>query len=408
MKKIRYLIFIIGLPAIFFTCSYQIINQSYSFYEKKNYLKAASVIDDKNITGVNQILFLLLKGSLLQYSKEYEKSNEYYLKAAKEWDNQIDISITDSSKSILINDYFQKYWGEYHEKIYSHLFSGLNFMMLNNIEASLVEIKKAFKINNDNSLNSKFLNFMYALSSDILQEKNDAVIEYNELLNNNFNDEFVIKRLYYNSLLLGNYDTVHQLKEKYSELLANKNSEEKYLILFLFSGRGPRKAETFIIIDNVKVSIPKYTSFKNQVSKANIILSNDTGFNITKSTEILDNVNNIAVDSLDKRLKSMLAKEAFRSYLKHQMMKKVENENKNNLLSNLFSLAITATEMADLRCWSTLPAYISVAAFAIPTSVTDSMNVDVTYLDENNVMSARQTVSDINLKNKFNFLFLVY
>jgi len=396
--------FILIFLSFLISCSFSIIDSSFNLYRQKKYQLAADAISDKKIKGNNEILLLLHKANLLQYSAKYEESNKYYLLANKKFDELIDIEIIDNIKSSVLNDYFKKYNGEYFERIYSNLFCALNFLLLNKYDEALVEIKRAKKKIEKYEIDSNLYHFLYALTSDLTNEPNDAIIEYKKLLDKNIIDNFIIERIIYNANLIGDKETIEEIKEKYNNFI-NKNQAGKYLILFLFNGIGPIKTENFVIIDNVKVSIPLYKENYNLIKQAEISILKDDEILKTKKEEKLDDVYNLAKISLDKRIAKITVKEAFRSYIKNQLKKRLEEKNK--IINDLLYLAISTTEFADLRCWATLPAYISFISFKVANNENDDYNMYIKYLTENNILIEEKKIEQIKKEKYFNIYLIV-
>ena len=396
--------FILFFFPFLISCSLSIIESSFNLYRQKNFQQAADAIPDKEIKGNNEILFLLHKANLLQYSGKYEESNKYFLLANKKFDELIDIEIIDNIKSSILNDYFKKYSGEYFERIYSNLFCALNFLMLNKYDEAFVEIKRAKNKIEKYEIESNLFHFIYALTSDLANEPNDAIIEYKKLLEKNINDSFIIERLMYNATQIGDKETIEEIKEKYNNFIDN-NKAGKYLIFFLFNGIGPIKTENFVIIDNVKVSIPVYKENYNLIKQAEISIVKDDEILKTKKEEKLDDVYKLAKISLDKRIAKITAKEALRSYLKNQIKNRLEEKNK--IINDLLYLAISATEFADLRCWSTLPAYISFISFKIDNGEINDYNILINYLTENNIYIEKKKIEQIKKDKYFNIYLIV-
>ena len=69
------------------------------------------------------------KGLILHYLGEYEKSCDILLKASNLIKYQDQISISDQSSAVLINDKVTTYKGEYCERLWVHTFLMINFLL---------------------------------------------------------------------------------------------------------------------------------------------------------------------------------------------------------------------------------------------------------------------------------------
>lgn len=335
------------------------------------------------------------------------------MKAYEEIEDKIDIRFAETASSYVINDNVKKFYGETHEKLYINLFNSLNYIMLRNFEGALVESKRAYRTNQVYGLDSSLLNFVYALSSDILGEYNSANIEYKKLYNKGIKSDFLIKRLFLNASYLGDFEYVTELKEKYDEVLNDISSDEKYLIIFLLTGRSPIKEETFIIVDNIKFSVPSYKRFNNQIKTVRIKYSFDNEHYGIKNSVLLDDINQISENVLSRRMKNIIIKESIRTYLKASFFRGTdkqtsENEESGFGFKDLLKTVMMLSQFADLRCWYSLPGYVSVVPIIISEKNIDNMDIIIETYNEKNDRIKIDKYENIDLTYKYNFLKLIY
>ena len=95
----------------------------------------------------DSILWNLEMGMLKHYNGAYEESNMYFSDAEIAIEQAFTKSVSRGIYAFLGNDNQLKYNGEPYEEFYLHTFKALNYIHLNKIDASLIEIRKwSYKI----------------------------------------------------------------------------------------------------------------------------------------------------------------------------------------------------------------------------------------------------------------------
>ena len=110
-----------------------------------NYQAAISQIEsskEKVYKEKDEVLYYLNLGILYHYADEYEKSNELLTKAEFAIEDLFTKSASKIATSILLNDNALDYSGEDYEDIYLNIFKALNYIKLNETDASFVEINR--------------------------------------------------------------------------------------------------------------------------------------------------------------------------------------------------------------------------------------------------------------------------
>ncbi|MCL2473114.1 MAG: hypothetical protein FWF26_05490 [Treponema sp.] len=131
----------------------------------------ASINDEKSTvrktvyTPKNQILFYLDRGMIAHYAGAYTDSSGDLQTAELLIEDAFTKSISQAIGSYLVNDNVKDYSGEDYEDLYINVFNSLNYYHNNNLEGSLVEIRR---------LNEK-LNFF----ADKYERAKDKVLESN-------------------------------------------------------------------------------------------------------------------------------------------------------------------------------------------------------------------------------------
>ena len=127
------------------TSTIQVQQQLVDTMQAGDYSGAVVLVDserDGAFDGKNRLLYYFERGMLLQLDHDYAESNVAFENAKRIGDELYTESITDIGASFLSNDYALDYAGENFERTLIHLFSALNYLMLREPDAALVEIRQ--------------------------------------------------------------------------------------------------------------------------------------------------------------------------------------------------------------------------------------------------------------------------
>lgn len=411
---------IIVLIATVFAC---LISSCASYYQKniifqdhfvRGEILEADVVLDKSERAVrskDRLLYLWQKGVVLQMLGSYTESNDY-LEQAYIFSEDYRKNYTHDMLALLTNPMVKPYVGEDHELVLMHYYKAINYLRMNQLDEALVECRRInIKLNllNDRYEGRKnrykhdafamnLMGIVYEASGDV----NNAFIAYR----NAYNAYDTDYQLHFG------FGTPHQLKKDllrtaylngfYKELESYENSfgmkytptslTESELIFFWQNGLGPVKGEwsiNFYIVRGeggtvtfvneglglsfpfflspddaesgglgdlkfIRVAFPRYLERKPFYRRAEI----DTN-NKKYHLETVQNVNKIAISTLEDRIlrefANSLLRLAVKQAMEHQARKKSEE------LGTLVSVVSSLTEKADTRNWQTLPYEISYA-----------------------------------------------
>lgn len=183
---------------ILFSCAKnynQEMQKSETLFYKGSYKEAARLLlPAVNKESKNQLLYLMECGMMLHSGGDYKNSNQVFQKAVKLYP-KIAISVSKQTASLFLNERSTNYRGENFEKVLIHMYSGINFLKLNQIESARVEFKRvnnllsSFKLKSgksyDHNILAKYLTAVcYEILGDMDQSFNDweyAYIEYKRI-----------------------------------------------------------------------------------------------------------------------------------------------------------------------------------------------------------------------------------
>jgi len=355
----------------------------------------------------NKLLFYLNKGTVLHLAGNYIQSNIYFRKA--------DYYVEDFNKNfgrealaLITNPKVTDYGGESFEQILIHYYGALNYLMLDDLDAAIIEAKRmlsklqritdSYKSNNKYKFDA-FAHNLAGIIYDASGDMNNAFIAYRNAYKI-YNDDYSVKfntqvpeqlkhDLLRTAFLSGFTDDVlffeKEFKIKFDKNAANYGSDA---VFFWNNGFGPVKDEwsiNFTIIpyanhpgwveianwdlgfsfpykvdnDNdrkdlldmkiIRMALPKYITRNTVYNKARLI-SDST----TVSFYLAQPVNAIAYKSLEDRQLAELSKGILRVALKQLIAYRAKKE-KQSGLALAAQLYGAISEQADTRNWQLLP-----------------------------------------------------
>ncbi len=349
----------------------------------------------------DQLVHLMEYGSALQICKEYELSNQIFLKADKLSDELDYHSATRVLGATLLNEEMIQYKGDTFEKLFINVSAALNYLQLGQLDEALVEVRrindKFKKLNLDDKkkfeLNS-FSQYMSGLIWEMDRKFDDACISYKAAyrLDSSFRGVGLdMLRGCWLAKRTQEFDLLVSEVAPSEEELKNIKQKSNHEIIFIFlQGWGPRKAPrpdsaTFPYL--VPVSS---TTQKLQVKIENLKVLSQPVYSVEKA----------AIATLNEDYASLVARRVGARVAKEVLAAQIRQNDK--ALGQLAWLVMVASEKADLRQWSMLPETIQVVRLV---STNNSDNIILTGLDRNdNLSESFEVIDSKQLKKKNIFL----
>ncbi len=409
MYRVHYLAVLLGVWTLggcaTYSSSFGVIEHDLS---ARQYDAALQGIEKQAGSKTDRVLYLLNKGMVLRMKGDFAGSNRVLEAAKAEMARLYAVSVRENTLSFIVNDATVSYVGDDYEQVLVHLYMALNYLELGQpdkarVEALQVDIK--LRELGENISDSKFTEdaFSRYLTGMIYEERgewSDALIAYRKAYDAyrkyQSNYGLAMPTLLKHDLLRlakrqGLSDELAQYKKEFGIEPPREDSrapeQEGELVFVLNNGLAPIKREkAAALIDPasgvlVRIALPYYESRSNNVVAARISVA---GKQIT--TELMEDIDAIARQSLDTRMAAITARSLARAAVKVTTQKALSRGGGNNendamvgLLGSLaMQVAAVATERADTRSWLTLPANIQLARLPLPPG---SYTIKVELLD---------------------------
>jgi hypothetical protein len=374
---------------------------------------ALKSLDKLKLTGTDQMLYYLNKGTLLHYQGNYTASNQQFESAKSLMDKLSAISLLEQTGSIMVNDTMKSYEGVPNEQLLVYAFEELNYLQSGNVDEAAVEARQ-FDIKQrliaGNNLSAKYLygafvRYLNGMTYEEVGERDSARIDYRKAVDG-YKAQSSFTGFGVPAALKADLDRLENPQTKSRPVAAGKSaglntqssdaSNNGEVVFILNDGLGPTLAENIVSVANpdpqhgtaiLSVAVPKFVQRPVPVARFEISDGSESA-----ASELVEDVNAIARKSLEDRLPAITARAVARMVAKNAMAKNIKNQSENAgsgglLLSIVTDVGAIVSERADTRSWSLLPGNFLMARLELPSGTHD---LKVAYYDHSgNVLATR-------------------
>lgn len=316
----------------------------------------------------DQLVYVLDYATALQFAGQYDESNKYFLYASELAEEKDYNSVTRVTGSMLFNEEMVQYKGDSFEKTFIHVFLALNFLQQRNFDSAMVEVRRMNEKFNKYRLDGKksfeqnpFSRYLAGLIYEATGQLDDAFIAYNETYKLAPDWSRLPDDLLRTAILSGRESEVKRLKSNYPErevkVDRSKRRSHGFLRVIYLQGWGPRKKP-----DPYEPLVPTLVPVQNHTQKAQLIVNGDT----LKSTEVAYNTSDAAIRTLMADRPALIARRIAARLAREAVARELSKNDETAAAGLVSFIVMQASERADLRQWSFLPATIQIAEVQLP------------------------------------------
>lgn len=354
-------------------------------------------------------LSLLENGRVNFLDNDWETSKKVFAQADQkitEDDDKAKIQISrgiQKAGALASNDAAIPYDVAYYEKSMLHTYQSLNYLYENNLEGALVEVRRANIVQNQ-ALNA-YENEIYEAKSDMSKagvdfdkatgsypsmsevignvkngfqnaytfylsgvlyeaagEPNSAYIDYKKALEIYPNNKYLQQDVLRLASLLGMHEDLIKFERLYGKYVASKVNNEGQVVFIYEDGLVNAKEEISLDLPIsssgdlrfFSFALPVYKNHKTRIIPLHVELDNEN----YASQEIVQ-IQSLAAKNLQDQLAPLITRQALRLVAKEQVRKQAAKNNGSfgSFVASMYNLA---SENADTRSWSTLPARVGI------------------------------------------------
>lgn len=368
----------------------------------------------------DRVMYWLNLGTLLHYAGQYDPSMQNFVQAEETIQELWTKSISSEASKFIVSESIQDYPGEDFEKILVYFYTALNRVKQGKLQDALVEARRADEFLKKIQVQYEkekekvgtlykqdaFMLWLVGLFYEIEGSWSDAFLAYQTAFRA-YNEEygkfgasapsFLKEDLIRTAQLAGRADAYDEYLAKFGgggDSLKAASEGMAEIIVIHAAGEAPYKTQTFIqgrMPDGyvMRIAIPKFVPNKHRIHTAEASVGD-----VSAKTEPMEPIARIALDNYKHRLPAITARAIARAIIKYtatQATKKaVKGSGKDSkravagaLIGLIGNVASAASEQADLRAWTMLPAEIGVTRMWVPAG---SHTVNVRYLGPSGAM----------------------
>ncbi len=387
MKKI-----IIFLFAVFVFCSCSMQN----YYVKMDNLlssgnctdAAVHITTNEGQYGQNANLLYLMDSAMVNMMcGNYKEGNTFYHEAETLGEELWTKSVSQYALSMVTNDLVIQYAGEDFERALINLFSAISYLRLEEYDEALVECRRLdsllslynTKYEKKNVYKEDaFGRYLSGIIHESVNELDDAYIDYYTALKiyRDYNGSYgtptptILKEDFLRiAKSVGRVSEARKHVSGFSQIRypKKKDLKNKGKIVFIhFNGKSPVKVEKKFVVNThvgpLSIAFPTYV-VQNATCKNTRLIVESGSERLDTGLELVEDINRIAVKSLEDRKARIWAKAIARAVAKQVAINKAADKQKDKgnkqLLKMVLNAANTlAVEKADTRTWRTLPGEI--------------------------------------------------
>ena len=314
--------------------------------------------------GDDQVVFLFEYGVARQLAGQFEESNKAFLLAEELTDIKDYHSLSRITGSFLLNEGMVQYKGEDYEKVLINAMLAINFLMLNQPESAMVEVRKLndklhryrFEAKRDYEQNP----FAFYLSALIREDQKDwdgAYIDYEKAYQLNPQLEFLKQDLIRSAHRARRMEAKKKWLEtfKVEEDNSWRDRSQGEVVLIFQQGWGPIKRP-----HPSWARIPKLYPRPSQTVAVELSIASKA----SDRSLVVSSVQDVAIKTLEDQYASLIAKRVAGVAAKAVVADQIRQ--KNQLLGDLAWIGMNLADQADLRQWSSLPQTFQIARLRVP------------------------------------------
>ena len=344
----------------------------------------------------DRVLYLMNTGILQRMSGDYDASTRT-LEGAKDQIEQLRaLSLREQALSVTVNDATKAFIGEDYERVMVNSYLALNYLEKGQLDAARVEAlqvdillrEKQQRTSKSNPYSEDaFARYLTGIVYEDEGEWSDAMIAYRKAYEG-YQKQLkafgvpVPETLEHDLIRLADRVGIADEAKRYREEFKIEQTQSQAdllergeVIFMVHAGLAPLKREKAVTAPNpatgriVRVAVPEYRARAHPFAYARLSANSESA-----RTSRVENVEAIAIKTLDSELPGITARAIARAIAKDSLAGAASASGSNNnsgaagaaILGLAVNIAGVLTERADTRSWFTLPGEIHLARLPLP------------------------------------------
>lgn len=341
--------------------------QGLEAFERRDYPAAEAIYKEgAEKEGINQLIYLFDRGTILHTAGKYEESNKDFIEADKLAEIKDYKAIATEIATIVTNDNITHYKGEEFENVLISAYLAVNFAMVGKDDEALISCKRVNRklelLRTEGKRDYALNGFAQYLSAVLLERDhnwNNAYVAYKKAYEISPGFSMLPRDLVKGALSLDWSSDLHKWKKTIPSVnddfvkASSKELKEMGGVVFIFqNGLAPEK-----VVSPVWAELPDYRVRYNKHNAANLLINGE----VKAKTEMLFDVEKAAQENLKQKYATYIAKRVAGVVAREVIGNEINRRTNNSGLGTVVKLAMMVASQPDLRSWLTLPANFQVA-----------------------------------------------
>lgn len=342
------------------------------FEQGKFDLAAAKLTELADAKDNDQLLYLMDLGMVYHTAKKYPEAIKAFLQAEKLADRKDYTSVSQEVGAVVTNDDMLFYKGEDFEKVLINVYLAMDYTLSGQWDDALVECRRVnHKLDmmraagNPKYQRNLFAKYLAASLFESQGDLNSAFVDYRMLRKWDPGAPFLGPALLRVSDRLRASQEFAQYRKEYPE-------EKDFKI-------GKDQGEVIVLVEQGKspIKVPSYAHhlvpmFQKRSYGSRYVIVRDAADPSRQSQSLpFFDIEETAINELNEKMPGIVAKKIAGIAAKQAIGAGVGAATKEKWLGTLTSLFLHASDKADLRSWTTLPASLQIARLAVPAGRRD-------------------------------------
>jgi len=378
MLSIRKTLLTVLLPVLLQACAVHQQKVNSLAEQLKHSTPEATLLSLQSISPPerDRVQYLLNTGLLKSVTGDFEGAN-LDLQSAKNILNDLQaISISENLGAAIINETLRSYDGSASERVLLHLLLSINYLMLNDLDASRVEVLQADVVMKELARENEPIgqlasaHYIAGLIYELGGEIDDAMISYRKAANimalrNMSPPPALQKSLLSLSQRLGLDEEYKKYREQFTFVVKPYAPETAEIIVIYWDGVVTAKRGSSLSVwvpalnQAVSLALPYYPPSNYAENPLILNLAGQL-----HRTETIEDIETLLREDLNDESAAIYAMTLARMVSKYEMVKNAGNQNDG--LGLFINILAMLSESADTRSWNMLPSTIQFARFSLP------------------------------------------
>lgn len=319
-------------------------------------------------------------GLLRRLTSDFVGSNKAFEVAKKKIDALYTSSLSAHAGASFTNDEMIGFQGDRFEQLFVHLYMASNYLDLHEVDSARVELLQSqVKMNEWGEPKDEipFMHYFSGVLFELMGEEDSAAVSYRKAVdaykNTNYKHGLAVPHQLKLDLLrvlanLGLWDEVKIYKQQLNlgDYKPLKQKNKSGLVVMLGNGVVPQRQQRVFqtwspeLKYNIRVAVPDYIQPPAYINSARVRIGDKT-----YDMQTVSNVDRLARSALSENIGTITARAIARAVIKKRTER--EANKKAGPLGQIATMVVNmSSEIADTRCWNTLPQEFELARIDLP------------------------------------------